>query len=487
MATKTAVEYRNYIGGEWTGAQGGTTLEVRNPANGDLVCSAQQSSVQDARDAIAAAKHAFEHSDWPWDPDRRTKALQKLAQTVRENSERLTRLLQEESGKLLPVARAEVERSAESFNYYGGMARNIFGRTVNLDPDSFAMLMREPVGVVAVIAPWNMPLSLMVRSLAPALAAGNTVVMKPASITPAACAELVQMIDQMEEFPKGVVNFVTGPGPVVGAELCTHPDVEMIAFTGDTSTGKEIMRMAAGTLKKLSLELGGKSPNIIFADADFERAVRGAINGASWFHAGQVCVAGTRLLVEESVHERYVEALKSRAEKMTVGDPTRGRVDVGPIVSEGQLSRILDYVAEGKEQGRLVCGGTRLTDGDLAKGHYIAPTIFDGVPNESRLAQEEISGPVLPIHPFKDEEEACAIANASDYGLAAAVWSRDINKALRTARRVRAGQVWINTFGKLYPNTEMGGFKQSGVGRSYGIDGLLEFTEMKNINIQLER
>jgi betaine-aldehyde dehydrogenase len=330
-----------------------------------------------------------------------------------------------------------------------------------------------------------MALSLLTRSLAPALAAGNAVVKKPASLTPGATAELIQMIDDIPEIPKGIVNFVIGPGSSVGAELVKHPDVDMVAFTGDTSTGKEIMRMAADTLKKVSLELGGKSPNIVFADADFDRAIRGAIAGASLFHAGQVCVAGSRVLVQEDIHDRFMKRVNEIAGKMRVGPGLKEGVQVGPVISEGQLNRIMDYVEVGKREAELVVGGHRLTEGELARGYFIAPTVFDHVPVEATIAQEEIFGPVLSVLTFKDEEEAGEVANATVYGLAAAVWTNDINKALRVAKKVRSGMVWINTFGKLYPNAEMGGFKQSGVGRQYGLEGLWEFTEMKHINIQL--
>jgi betaine-aldehyde dehydrogenase len=346
--------------------------------------------------------------------------------------------------------------------------------------------MREPVGVVSIIVPWNMALSLLTRSLAPALAAGNSVVIKPASLTPGATAEFIAMIDEIKEFPKGIVNYVIGPGGSVGSELVKHSDVDMVAFTGDTSTGKEIMRMAADTLKKVSLELGGKSPNIVFADADFDRAIRGAITGASLFHAGQVCVAGTRVLVQESIHGDFMKRVNEMASNMRVGPGLQKGVEVGPVINESQLNRVMDYVETGKREAELTAGGFRLTDEGRDKGYFIAPTVFDNVPVDAKIAQEEIFGPVISVMTFKDEREAAEIANATVYGLAAAVWTSDINKAMRIAKKVRSGMVWINTFGKLYPNAEMGGFKQSGLGRSYGLEGLWEFTEMKHINIQLQ-
>jgi betaine-aldehyde dehydrogenase len=485
MIAESVKTYQNYLGGQWRDGSGGGQLEIKDPANGELVYRATSSTTEDARAAVEAARTAFEHSEWAENSVARARALYKMADALRAHSHELATLLTREGGKPLSVSRAEVTRGADALEYYAGLARNVYGRTINLGPNEMAILMREPVGVVSIIVPWNMALSLLTRSLAPALAAGNAVVIKPASLTPGATAEFIQMIDEIAEVPKGIVNFVIGSGGMVGAELVKHPDVDMVAFTGDTSTGKEIMRMAADTLKKVSLELGGKSPNIVFDDANFDRAIRGAITGASLFHAGQVCVAGTRVLVQESIHDEFMKRVNAMAEKMRVGPGLEKGVEVGPVINESQLNRVMDYVEVGKREAELVVGGKRLTEGELGKGYFIAPTVFDHVPVEARIAQEEIFGPVLSVLTFKDEQEAAEIANATVYGLAAAVWTSDINKALRVAKKVRSGMVWINTFGKLYPNAEMGGSKQSGVGRTYGLEGLWEFTEMKHINIQL--
>jgi betaine-aldehyde dehydrogenase len=295
----------------------------------------------------------------------------------------------------------------------------------------------------------------------------------------------MQMIDAIPEFPKGIVNYVVGPGSTTGSELVRHPDVDMVSFTGDTGTGKEIMKMAADTLKKVGLELGGKSPNIVFADADFDRAVRGALNGASMFHAGQVCIAGTRVLVEESIHDRFVAKLTELNNRLRVGHGLQEGVQAGPVISQGQLNRIMEYIETGKQEADLVAGGSRLTEGELEKGFFIAPTIFDHVPSQAKIAQEEIFGPVLTVLTFKDEEDAAHLANDTVFGLAGAVWTNDISKAMRVAKKVKSGMVWVNTFGKLFPAGEMGGYKQSGIGRQYGLEGLWEFTEMKHINVQL--
>lgn len=486
MAITEAVKtYQNYIGGEWKDSRNGALLEIKDPGNGELVYRAPNSPVEDAREAIAAAKHASETSDWGDNPEQRSTALYKLAQALKDSVDWLAPLLTREGGKPLSVSRAEVLRGADAIQYYAGLARAVYGRSTMLAPDSLAILLREPIGVVSIIVPWNMALSLLTRSLAPALAAGNAVVIKPSSVTPGATAEFVKMIDDIPEFPKGIVNFVVGPGSTTGAELAKHPDVDMVAFTGDTSTGKEIMRMAADTLKKVGLELGGKSPNVVFADADFDRAVRGALNGASMFHAGQVCIAGSRVLVEEKIHDQFVEKLTELTKRLRVGHGLQEGVNAGPVMNETQLNRIMDYIEEGKQEGKLVIGGERLTDNGLDKGYFIAPTVFDHVPVDAKIAQDEIFGPVLTVLTFRDEEEASEIANATVYGLAAAVWTKDIARAVRVAKRIKSGMVWVNTYGKLFPAGEMGGYKQSGIGRQYGLEGLWEYTEMKHINVQL--
>ena len=477
--------YENYIGGQWKPASNGATLDIYDPGNGELVYRAPSAPIEDAREAVAAAKHAVETADWADNPVKRATALGKLAQKLKESVEWLAPLLTREGGKPLTVSRAEVFRGAEAIEYYAGLARAIYGRSTMLAPDALAIILREPVGVVSIIVPWNMALSLLTRPLAPALAAGNAIVIKPSSATPGATAEFVKMIADIPEFPAGIVNFVVGPGSTTGAELVKHPDVDMVNFTGDTSTGKDIMRMAADTLKKVGLELGGKSPNVVFADADLERAARGALNAASMFHAGQVCVAGSRLLVEESIHDQFLEQVEAMTKRIRLGHGLTQGVNAGPVINEFQLNRILDYIETGRQEAKLVTGGQRAADGDLAKGYFIQPTIFDRVPAEARIAQEEIFGPVLAVQTFKNEDEAAEVANSTVYGLAGAVWTNDISKAIRMAKKIKSGMVWVNTFGKLYPAGEMGGFKQSGLGRQYGLEGLFEFTEMKHINVQL--
>lgn len=490
MLEKTTVPqvtvYRNFIGGEWRDSPGGL-FEVRSPANGELLYRAQRSTVEDARAAVAAARRAFETAEWREDPAARTAALFTFSEAVRARHQDLAAQLTRESGKPLPISRGEALRLAETTSYFAGLTRWIFGRSQTPQPGSLSIILREPVGVVAIVVPWNAPLALLARALAPALAAGNAVVVKPASYTAGSTVELGKIIEGIPEFPKGIVNIISGPGDPVGAELARHEDVDMISFTGDTATGREIMRLAAGNLKKISLELGGKSPTIVFADANLDRAIRGAINAASFYNAGQICIAGTRVLVEASVHDAFVQRVTEIVPKMKVGPGWEHGVEVGPVISEAQLRKVTGYIEQGKKEARLVVGGHRLTEGELAKGYFLAPTVFDEMPEDARIAQEEVFGPVMGITTFRDLDEAIRIANNTRYGLVAAAWTRDINKAMRIATRVRAGSIWINTFGKMFQSTEMGGFKQSGLGRQYGLEGLFEYTELKHVNIQIEK
>lgn len=478
--------YQNFIAGEWVGTSSGQPLEIHNPVNGELVYRAVSATNDEVDRAVAAARNAVETTDWAENPERRAIAIRKLSDGLKAMGKDLARLLSQEAGKLFPVSLTEVNRGADALSFYGGLARAIYGRTTTLNPDSLAIMLREPVGVVAIIVPWNMALSLLTRPLAPALAAGNAVVVKPSSMTPGATAEFIKLIEDIEEFPKGIVNFLIGPGGTVGDQLVKHPDIDMISFTGDTGTGKHVVRTAADTLKKVSLELGGKSPNIIFEDADLERAVKGAINGASFFNAGQVCIAGSRVIIPSKMHDEFVDRMKTIAEGMKVGDGLERGVQLGPVISKGQQDRIYNYIETGKGEAQLITGGYRYEDAPLSQGYFVPPTIFDKVPVGATIAQEEIFGPVVAVQTFEDEEDAARVANSTVYGLAAAVWTKDINKALRVAKKVKSGMVWINTFGKLFAAAEMGGAKQSGIGRSYGLEGLHEFTEIKHINIQLE-
>jgi betaine-aldehyde dehydrogenase len=480
-----AQEFQNYIGGQWVAAQSNERLEWQNPATGELLHTFPRSTKADVDAAVHAARRAFETTDWRTNPEKRIAALNKFAAKLRQREEELRTMLIKESGKLFPVARTEVTTSAQSAEYYAGLVNWVYGRANEPTENSLSILLREPIGVVGQITPWNLPLALFTRPLAPAFAAGCAVVAKPAEQTSGIAALVAQIISEIEEIPAGIFNLVTGLGEEAGDALTRHEDVDMINFTGGTDTGRLIMQAAATNLKKVSLELGGKSPNIVFGDADFERAIKNALNAAAFWNAGQVCTAGSRLLVEASRHGEMVEKLQKMVSAMKVG-PTTEKVGVGPVISQEQLDRVLGYVELGKKEATLVAGGRgRLTEGSLANGFFVEPAVFDNVDPNSRLAQEEVFGPVLSVIPFNDVDDAIRIANNTRYGLVAAVWTKDLDKALTVAKKVRAGTVWVNTYGKLYHSMEFGGVKQSGLGRHYGLEGLLEFTELKHIHIQL--
>lgn len=474
----------NFIAGQWTEALGRQRFASHNPANGEEVATAPLSGREDAARAAEAARDAFEESRWPMDPALRARVMWRWAQGLEARAEQLARILTLENGKPIKESRIETGRADSAIRFYAGLARALYGRTLQLGPTTFSMINREPVGVVAVIVPWNWPVTLLIRSLAPALAAGNTVVVKPASYTPWISAEVLRPLVEDPELPKGVVNFVTGPGGTVGDELVTNPQVDMVAFTGDTATGKAIMKASASTLKKLALELGGKSPNIIFEDADLARALPAAAE-AIFTTSGQICTAGSRLLVQRSIKDHVMAGLVEIARKMKVGSGLQEDVDMGPIISEGQLERILSYVEVGKHQAKLVMGGHRMVGPEYDRGFFLAPTIFADVPPDSPVFQEEIFGPVLAVETFDTEDEAVELANATPYGLSAGLWTRDLDRMHRVARRIRAGTVWVNNYNRFYPEVEVGGYKESGIGRQYGLDGLLEFTHTKSVNLEI--
>ncbi|MDQ0246245.1 betaine-aldehyde dehydrogenase [Bacillus fengqiuensis] len=484
MLTKIEMT-RNYINGEWREAKTGETMESVNPATGEIVGESQKSGLEDIKLAINNAKTAFETSDWRSNSSRRSDALMQWAYRLKENREEVARLLTMENGKPLKESRIELDACIDTLKYFAGMARSVFGRSINLSATSYGIIDKEPIGVVGIISPWNWPAMLMIREVAPALAAGNAVVLKPASRTPLVSTAIVKLIEENADFPPGIVNIVTGPGKVIGDEMTTNPDVDAISFTGDTTTGKNLMKQAAEKVKKLALELGGKSPNILFPDANLNKAIP-TVAKSAFITAGQMCFAGSRVIVHESIHQEVIEGLRKEAEKLKVGNGLNESTDMGPVISEDQLNKILEYCEIGRRDAKLVTGGNRLIGGEYDNGFYIEPTIFDEVPIESRIAQEEIFGPVLVVQVFKDEEEAISLANGTIFGLAAGVWTKDVNRAMRVAKKVEAGTVWINTYNKNYPQAEFGGYKESGIGRTRGIEGLLEYTETKHINIEIE-
>ncbi|WP_257351763.1 aldehyde dehydrogenase family protein [Pseudalkalibacillus decolorationis] len=475
-----------YINGEWKDSHNKEKRNVVNPANGEVFAQSVEGTVEDAKEAIEAAKAAFNSCVWSELPaEERASYLFKVADKIDENAEELTRFETMDNGKTLREAGFDVADAAACFRYYAGLITKPDGQTYHVSDPVQAMVVREPVGVCGLIVPWNYPLLMSVWKIAPALAAGNTIVFKPSEVTPLTPTKLFEIFEEVE-LPKGVANMVLGAGPTVGNEIAESHDVDLVSFTGGTQTGKHIMRAATGNVKKISLELGGKSPNIIFADADFETAVDYALFGI-YAGAGQVCSSGSRILVEESIYDQFVNRFAERAKQINVGPGNESNSEMGPLVSQEHMEKVLNYIKIGKEEGaRLVCGGERITKDGLNKGYFVEPTAFADVKPDMRIVQEEIFGPVVVIQKFKDEKEAIHLSNDTDYGLAGAVFTVDGAKALRVIKKLRAGITWINTYHPTYNEAPWGGYKQSGIGRGLGTYGLDEFQEIKQININLQ-
>jgi len=477
--------YLNYINGELVESSTGKTMSCINPANGEVIAYAQESNESDMLKAINAAKDAFYASNWRYNSALRSNALMQYANLVENKKDELAELLTINNGKTLGEAQVEIASCIDGLRYYAGLARNVFGKSVVPSEDSLAVLVREPIGVIGIISPFNWPAWLMIRGMVPAMAAGNAVVVKPASVTAAISMALIEIMDQVDGIPKGIVNVVTGPGNSVGEALVQSPDVGLINFTGDERTGIRISESSAKTLKKLSLELGGKSANVVFDDADLSKAVPGAI-WAFLFTSGQLCMAGTRLVVQDTIHDEFVGMLKSEIEKLKVGSGMDANTHIGPLISKAQLDKVMNYIGIGKAEGTIVTGGYQPTGKEFDNGFYVAPTIITGLKEDSSLVQEEIFGPVLVVQKFSTEEQAVRLANGTRFGLAGAVWTKDVNRAVRVAREIEAGTVWINTFNKFYTEVEFGGYKSSGIGRAHGEEAMLECTEIKHINFDIK-
>jgi betaine-aldehyde dehydrogenase len=470
--------YQMFIDGEWTGGRGGALLAIVDPASEELVAHVANGGLDDAQAAVDAARRAFDHGPWPRMAALERAALLRAAATrVRERADELARLETLQMGKLLADSLYDMGDVAYSLDYAAGLATSHLGQQTSvMAPPSFGVVVREPVGVVVGITPWNFPLLLGAWKFASALAAGNVVIIKPASVSPLTTIEMARIFDDVG-LPRGVFQVVVGPGRSVGDYFCTSPLVDMVTLTGSLEVGVHIMRQAAATVKKVGLELGGKSPNIVFADADFEAALQGALFGA-FANSGQVCCAGSRLIVERAIYDEFTAALKQRAEAIKVGPGLAPDSEMGPLVSREQLETTEHYVELGLEEGaRLLCGGKRID----RKGYYFEPTIFVDVANTMRIAQEEIFGPVLVVIPFETEDEAIALANDTIFGLAGGVWTKDGAKALRVAQAVRAGTIYVNTYNWSPIELPWGGYKQSGLGRELGSFGIDEFTEAKSL------
>jgi betaine-aldehyde dehydrogenase len=474
-----------WIGGRWVGAIGGRTRQIINPATATVLATVAEADADDVARAVAAARQAFDAGPWRELTHRdRGQILFRVAEGIRGRAQELADTDARNMGKPIVEAEFDVADTAHCFEYYGGLATKIHGETLNVPDNALSLVVREPVGVVGQIIPWNYPLLMAAWKLAPALAAGCTCILKPAEQTPLSALILGEILSAAG-IPDGVVNIVTGDGPTAGAALVDDPRVDKIAFTGGVDTGRQVMAGAARTIKRTTLELGGKNPNIVFADADFDAAVDGALFGA-FANQGEVCSAGSRLLVERPVYARMLEALAAKVTRVRLGDPLDRETKMGPLVSDEHMAKVLGYIELGKREGhRLVAGGERATGGVLGNGYYVQPTIFADVDNRSRIGQEEIFGPVLAVMPFDTEDEVVQLANDTPYGLAGAVWTRDVSRGIRVLKQIRAGILWLNTYHPTYNEAPWGGYKQSGFGRELGTYGLDAYLETKQININL--
>jgi len=473
-----------WIGGKPADASSGETFEVRDPSTAKVICEVPRAGIADVDSAVDAARAAVEDKRWSGlRPGKRTEILIKVADLIKRNISELAQLESLDSGKPINIASGEMWAASDVFRYYAGWPTKVFGETNPTQEDLFVYSLREPVGVCAGIIPWNFPLIMAVWKVAPALAFGNASVLKPAEQTPLTAIRLAELCLEAG-VPEGVVNVVTGFGEEAGQALAQHADVDKIAFTGSTEVGRKVLHASEGNLKRVTLELGGKSPNIVLPDANLKRATKGSMYGI-FLNSGQVCTAGSRIIVEKAVHDEFVSALVDATASMKVGPALDDETAMGPVVSEEQLERVTGYIDIGKSEGaEIATGGERATE--LGDGYFVQPTIFTGVRNDMRIAQEEIFGPVAAVIEVGDIDEAIAVANDTIYGLAAAVWTTDVTKAHRVARGIKAGTVWVNTHGNVDPSVSFGGYKQSGFGRELGVHSMEAYTQVKSVWVNLK-
>jgi betaine-aldehyde dehydrogenase len=482
-AKPTVKTCQNFINNQWTPSASRETFPVYDPSTEEVIAQVASSSAADVDAAVTAARAAFDSGPWSSATAQdRGRLLYKLAEKIRANSAALAELEVRNSGKPIVEAEFDIADVATCFEYYAGLANKVLGHVNPVPANALSFTLREPVGVAGQIIPWNYPLLMAAWKLAPALAAGCTCVLKPAEQTPLTALEMANWFEETG-FPPGVINIINGFGETAGAALVAHPGVDKIAFTGSAAVGKIIVKSAADTLKRVTLELGGKSPNIFFTDADWEAAVDGALFGV-FINQGEVCSAGSRILVEKKIYSKFVEAMAEKAKRIRLGAPLERETKMGPLVSKEQYDRVSSYLELGKTEAKVAIGGGRPKQ--FAKGYYLEPTIFYDVDNSARIAREEIFGPVASVIPFDGEPDAIRIANDTPYGLAAAVWTRNIYKAFRVVKSLRAGIVWVNHMQPTYVEAPWGGYKQSGFGRELGPWGLEEYLETKQVFVNLD-
>jgi betaine-aldehyde dehydrogenase len=475
--------YALYINGQWVNGSTGEMFPVYDPSTEEIIANVAAASSADVDCAVKAARAAFDFGPWPQTTAQdRGRILFKLADKIRQNAAMLAEMEARNTGKPIVEAEYDMADVATCFEYYGGLANKVMGHVIPVPANALSFTLREPVGVAGQIIPWNYPLLMAAWKLAPALAAGCTCVLKPAEQTPLTALEFANWLEEVG-LPPGVVNVINGRGETTGAALVAHPGVDKIAFTGSAAVGKAIVKSAADTLKRVTLELGGKSPNIFFESADWEAAVDGALFGV-FINQGEVCSAGSRILVEKKIYSKFVEAMTEKAKHIKLGPPLERDTKMGPLVSKEQYDRVTAYLEVGKKEAKVAIGGGRAKQFD--KGYYVEPTIFYDVDNSARIAREEIFGPVASVIPFDGEADAIRIANDTPYGLAGAVWTRDIYKAFRVVKSLRAGIVWVNHMQPTYVEAPWGGYKQSGYGRELGPWGLEEYLETKQVFVNLD-
>ena len=481
-ATTGVRTYQNFINGKWESTTSGKTFPVYDPSTEEVIAHVTASEAADVDRAVKAARAAFDSGPWAQTTAQdRGRILFKLAEKIRQNSTALAELECRNSGKPIVEAEYDIADVATCFEYYGGLANKVTGHVNPVPANALSFAMKEPVGVAGQIIPWNYPLLMAAWKLAPAIAAGCCCVLKPAEQTPLTALEFANYFEEAG-LPSGVVNIVNGFGETAGAALVAHPGVDKIAFTGSAAVGKIIVKSAADTLKRVTLELGGKSPNVFFADADWEAAVDGALFGV-FINQGEVCSAGSRILVEKKIYSKFVEAMTEKAKRIKLGPPLERETKMGPLVSKEQYDRVSSYLDLGKKEAKTAIGGGRPKQ--IGKGYYVEPTIFYDVDNNARISREEIFGPVASVIPFDSEPDAIKIANDTPYGLAGAVWTRDIYKAFRVVKSLRAGIIWVNHMQPTYVEAPWGGYKQSGIGRELGKWGVDEYLNVKQVYINL--